>query len=346
MGRKGKHMNKERRDNVPSITVQADLALERVLTLELVRVTERAAVSAARLSGRGNEKAADQAAVDAMRRELNKLPIDGTIVIGEGERDEAPMLFIGETVGNKHGPKVDIAVDPLEGTTLCAKNMPGAIATMAMAEGGTLLNAPDVYMEKIAIGPGYPIGLVDLDAPAEENIRRLAEAKGVQPSDITALILDRPRHADLIASVRKVGAAVRLITDGDVAGVIHTADPADTGIDIYIGVGGAPEGVLAAAALRCIGGQMQCRLVLDTQEKRERAAKMGIKDPRKKYEIADMVQGDCLFAATGVTDGALLDGVHFRKNVIETETVVMRSVTGTVRWIRAEHRQREKFYLD
>jgi fructose-1,6-bisphosphatase II / sedoheptulose-1,7-bisphosphatase len=339
-------MNKERRDNVPSITVQADLALERVLTLELVRVTERAAVSAARLSGRGNEKAADQAAVDAMRRELNKLPIDGTIVIGEGERDEAPMLFIGETVGNKHGPKVDIAVDPLEGTTLCAKNMPGAIATMAMAEGGTLLNAPDVYMEKIAIGPGYPIGLVDLDAPAEENIRRLAEAKGVQPSDITALILDRPRHADLIASVRKVGAAVRLITDGDVAGVIHTADPADTGIDIYIGVGGAPEGVLAAAALRCIGGQMQCRLVLDTQEKRERAAKMGIKDPRKKYEIADMVQGDCLFAATGVTDGALLDGVRFRKNVIETETVVMRSVTGTVRWIRAEHRQREKFYLD
>jgi fructose-1,6-bisphosphatase II / sedoheptulose-1,7-bisphosphatase len=339
-------MNKEQRDNVPSITVHADLALERVLTLELVRVTERAAVSAARLSGRGNEKAADQAAVDAMRRELNKLPIDGTIVIGEGERDEAPMLFIGETVGNKHGPRVDIAVDPLEGTTLCAKNMPGAIATMAMAEGGTLLNAPDVYMEKIAIGPGYPIGLVDLDAPAEENIRRLAEAKGVQPSDITALILDRPRHADLIASVRKVGAAVRLITDGDVAGVIHTADPADTGIDIYIGVGGAPEGVLAAAALRCIGGQMQCRLVLDTQEKRDRAAKMGIKDPRKKYEIADMVQGDCLFAATGVTDGALLNGVRFRKNVIETETVVMRSVTGTVRWIRAEHRQREKFYLD
>ena len=339
-------MNKERRDNVPSITVHADLALERVLTLELVRVTERAAVSAARLSGRGNEKAADQAAVDAMRRELNKLPIDGTIVIGEGERDEAPMLFIGETVGNKHGPRVDIAVDPLEGTTLCAKNMPGAIATMAMAEGGTLLNAPDVYMEKIAIGPGYSKGVVDLDAPAEQNIRNLAKAKGVTPADITALILDRPRHGDLIASVRKVGAAVRLITAGDVAGVIHTADPADTGIDIYIGVGGAPEGVLAAAALRCIGGQMQCRLVLDTQEKRGRAAKMGIKDPRKKYEIADMVQGDCLFAATGVTDGALLDGVRFRKNVIETETVVMRSVTGTVRWIRAEHRQHEKFYLD
>jgi fructose-1,6-bisphosphatase II / sedoheptulose-1,7-bisphosphatase len=337
-------MSKEERTS--SITVHSDLALERVLTLELVRVTERAAVSAARLTGRGNEKAADQAAVDAMRRELNKLPIDGTIVIGEGERDEAPMLFIGETVGNKHGPKVDIAVDPLEGTTLCAKNMPGAIATMAMAQGGTLLNAPDVYMEKIAVGPGYAKGVVDLDAPPEENIRRLAQAKGVQPGEICALILDRPRHADLIAAVRKAGAAVRLITDGDVAGVIHTADHANTGIDIYIGVGGAPEGVLAAAALRCIGGQMQCRLVLDTEEKRERAAKMGIKDPRKKYEIADMVMGDCLFAATGVTDGALLDGVKFRKDVIETETVVMRSITGTVRWIRAEHRQLQKFHLD
>src|SRR6476659_5389442 len=329
-----------------TITVAPSQALERILTLELVRVTELAAVAAAAQRGRGNEKAADQAAVDAMRRELNKLPIDGTVVIGEGERDEAPMLFIGETVGNKHGPKVDIAVDPLEGTTLCAKSMPGAIATMAMAEGGTLLNAPDVYMEKIAIGPGYPKGVVDLDAPAEQNIRELAKAKGVEPAEIGALILDRPRHADLIAGVRKAGAAVRLITDGDVAGVIHTADAANTGVDIYIGIGGAPEGVLAAAALRCIGGQMQCRLVLDTEEKRERAAKMGIKDPRKKYEIADMVQGDCLFAATGVTDGALLDGVRFRKNVIETETVVMRSVTGTVRWIRAEHRQHEKFYLD
>ena len=339
-------MSKEARGAKPSITVQSELALERVLTLELVRVTERAAVSAARWSGRGNEKAADQAAVDAMRRELNKLPIDGTIVIGEGERDEAPMLFIGETVGSKHGPRVDIAVDPLEGTTLCAKNMPGAIATMAIAEGGTLLNAPDVYMEKIAIGPGYPKGVVDLDAPAEDNIRKLAKARGVEPAEVTALILDRPRHADLIAGVRKAGAAVRLITDGDVAGVIHTADAANTGIDIYLGVGGAPEGVLAAAALRCIGGQMQCRLVLDTEEKRDRAAKMGIRDPRKKYEIGDMVKGDCLFAATGVTDGALLDGVKFRKNMIETVTVVMRSITGTVRWIRAEHRQLEKFHLD
>jgi len=339
-------MKKEAGGLARSISVQPDLALERVLTLELVRVTERAAVAAARLTGRGNEKAADQAAVNAMRRELNKLPINGTIVIGEGERDEAPMLFIGETVGNKHGPEVDIAVDPLEGTTLCAKNMPGAIATMAMAEVGTLLNAPDVYMEKIAIGPGYPSGVVDLDAPAEENIRTLAKAKDVNAAEITALILDRPRHADLIAGVRKAGAAVRLITDGDVAGVIHTADPANTGIDVYIGIGGAPEGVLAASALRCIGGQMQCRLVLDTEEKRDRAAKMGIKDPRKKYEIGDMVKGDCLFAATGVTTGALLNGVRFRKDAIETDTVVMRSVTGTVRWIRAEHRQLEKFHLD
>jgi len=303
-------------------------------------------VSAARLRGRGAEKAADQAAVDAMRRELNKLPIDGTVVIGEGELDEAPMLFIGEKVGAKNGPKMDIAVDPLEGTTLCAKNMPGAIATVAMAEGGTLLHAPDVYMEKIAIGPGYPKGVVDLDAPAGENILNLAKAKGVKPENITALLLDRPRHADLIAAIRKAGAAVSLISDGDVAGVIHTAEPMSTGIDIYLGIGGAPEGVLAAAALRCIGGQMQCRLILDTDERRERAKKMGIKDPRKKYQIEDMVRGDCLFAATGVTDGAMLRGVKFRKELIETETVVMRSVTGTVRRITAEHRQFEKFHLD
>jgi fructose-1,6-bisphosphatase II / sedoheptulose-1,7-bisphosphatase len=333
------------REAMASITVQPQLLLERILSIEIVRVTERAAVSAARLRGQGKEKSSDQAAVDAMRRELNKLPIDGTVVIGEGELDEAPMLFIGEKVGNKHGPKVDIAVDPLEGTTLCAKNMPGAIATLAMADAGTLLHAPDVYMEKIAIGPGYPKGVVDLDAPAEDNIRNLAKAKGVKPQEITALLLDRPRHADLIAGVRKAGASVSLITDGDVAGVIHTADPA-TGIDIYLGIGGAPEGVLAAAALRCIGGQMQCRLVLDTEERRERAAKMGIKDPRKRYEIVDMVRGDCLFAATGVTAGAMLRGVRFRGDMIETETVVMRSVTGTVRWIRAEHRQLDKFHLD
>ncbi len=329
-----------------SITVQPSLLIERVLSIEIVRVTERAAVSAARLRGRGNEMAADQAAVDAMRRELNKLPIDGVVRIGEGERDEAPMLFIGEEVGNKNGPKVDIAVDPLEGTTLCAKNMPGAIAVMAMAEDGTLLTAPDVYMEKIAIGPGYPAGVVDLDVPADQNIVSLAKAKGVKPEDITALVLERPRHADLIAAIRKTGAAVRLITDGDVAGVIHCADSAATGIDIYMGIGGAPEGVLAAAALRCIGGQMQGRLILDTDALRERAAQMGVKDPRKKYDIKDMVRGDCLVAATGVTDGSFLRGVRFAKDRIYTHTVVMRSVTGTVRWIEAEHRQLEKFHLD
>jgi fructose-1,6-bisphosphatase II / sedoheptulose-1,7-bisphosphatase len=320
--------------------------LDRILSLEIARVTERAAVAAAKLRGRGNEKAADQAAVDAMRREMNNLSIAGTIVIGEGERDEAPMLFIGEKVGSGHGPRVDIAVDPLEGTTLCAKDMPGAIATMAMAEGGTLLNAPDVYMEKIAVGPGYQNGVVDLDAPAEDNIHALAKAKGVRTEEITALILDRPRHADLIAAVRKAGASVRLITDGDVAGVIHTADPESTGIDIYLGIGGAPEGVLAAAALACIGGQFQGRLVLDTEEKRIRAAKMGIKDPRKKYQMEEMVTGDCVFAATGVTTGSMLKGVRIRERLIETETVVMRSVTGTVRWIRAEHRQIGKFHLE
>jgi fructose-1,6-bisphosphatase II / sedoheptulose-1,7-bisphosphatase len=329
-----------------TVTQQRAGGLERILSLEIGRVTERAAVSAARLRGRGDEKAADQAAVDAMRRELNSLPIDGTVVIGEGERDEAPMLFIGETLGNCAGPKVDIAVDPLEGTTLCAKNMPGAIATMAMAEGGSLLNAPDVYMEKIAVGPGYPHEVIHLDATPEENIHNLAKAKGVKPSEITALVLDRPRHAEIIAGARKTGAAVRLITDGDVAGIIHTADPETTGIDIYIGVGGAPEGVLAAAAMRCIGGQIQCRLVLDTEEKRERAHKMGITDPRRRYQMQDLVRGDCLFAATGVTDGAMLRGVRFRGDLIETETVVMRSLTGTVRWIRAEHRQLDKFRLD
>ncbi len=328
-----------------SITIQPELLLERILTLEIVRVTERAAVSAARLRGRGLDKASDQAAVDAMRRELNKLPIDGTVVIGEGEIDEAPMLFIGEKVGNKSGPKVDIAVDPLEGTVLCAKNMPGSIATIAMADGGTLLHAPDCYMDKIAIGPGYPKGTVDLDAPVEENIINLAKAKGVKPSEITAILLDRPRHADKIAAIRKVGAAVSLISDGDVAGVIHCAE-AKTGIDIYLGSGGAPEGVLAAAALRCIGGQMQTRLVIDTEALQERIKKMGIKDAKKKYEIEDMVKGDCLFAATGVTTGAMLKGVTFGKDVIETETVVMRSTTGTVRRVIGEHRQLEKFHLD
>jgi fructose-1,6-bisphosphatase II / sedoheptulose-1,7-bisphosphatase len=327
-----------------SITVQSHQVLERVLSIEIVRVTERAAVSAARLRGHGKDKDSDQAAVDAMRRELNNLPIDGTVVIGEGEIDEAPMLFIGEKVGTKNGPKVDIAVDPLEGTVLCAKNMAGAIATIAMAEEGTLLHAPDCYMDKIAIGPGYPKGVIDLDAPADENIVNLAKAKGVKPSEITAILLDRPRHARIIEAVRKTGAAVSLISDGDVAGVIHCAD-AKTGIDIYLGIGGAPEGVLAAAALRCIGGQMQCRLVIDNEALRERTLKMGIKDAKKKYAIEDMVRGDCLFAATGVTSGPMLTGVKFGKDMIETDTVVMRSVTGTVRRIVAEHRQLEKFHL-
>jgi fructose-1,6-bisphosphatase II / sedoheptulose-1,7-bisphosphatase len=329
----------------PAVEVQPELFIERILSMEIARVTERAAVAAARLRGRGDEKAADQAAVDAMRRELNKLPITGTIRIGEGERDEAPMLFIGEEVGNKKGPLVDIAVDPLEGTTLCAKNMPGSIAVMAMAEGGTLLNAPDVYMDKIAIGPGYPKGLIDLDASPADNINALAKAKGVKPNEITALIMDRPRHAELIKATRATGASVALITDGDVAGVIHTTDPDETGIDIYLGIGGAPEGVLAAAALRCIGGQMQGRLIFANDEQRARAAKMGVKDPNKKYDMSEMVRGDCLIAATGVTTGSMLRGVEFKGDRIFTHTVVMRSVTGTTRWIEAEHRQLEKFHL-
>ena len=325
------------------LVIQEEKIIERILTLELVRVTERAAVASARLRGRGDEKAADQAAVDAMRRELNRLPIDGTVVIGEGERDEAPMLFIGEKLGTRTGPRVDIAVDPLEGTTLCAKDMPGSIAVMAMAQAGSLLNAPDVYMDKIAIGPGYPLGVIDLDMSVEENIRSLAKAKGVKPGEITVLILDRPRHADLINGARRAGASVRLITDGDVAGVIFTTQASQTGVDMYVGTGGAPEGVLAAGALRCVGGQMQGRLILDTEAKRERALKMGIKDPNKKYDMRELASGDVIVCATGVTDGALLKGVRFGQDVIETETVIYRSVTGTVRRIQAEHREFGKF---
>jgi fructose-1,6-bisphosphatase II / sedoheptulose-1,7-bisphosphatase len=328
------------------ITVESGKIIERLLTLELVRVTERAAVASARWRGRGDKNAADQAAVDAMRRELGKLEIDGTVVIGEGERDEAPMLFIGENIGTKKGPKVDIAVDPLEGTALCADDTPGAICVMAMAEGGTLLHAPDCYMQKIAIGPGYAPGVVDLDAPAEANVLALAKAKGVSPSEIGVLILDRPRHYDMIEKVRATGARVRLITDGDVAGVIYTTRPTETGIDLYMGIGAAPEGVLAASALRCVGGQMQARLVLDTPEKIERAAKMGVSDPNRRYEVTDLASGDVIVAATGVTNGPLVSGVFFGPDYIETETVVYRSATGTVRRIRAEHREMAKFHFD
>lgn len=317
--------------------------LDRILTLELVRVTERAAVAAARLRGRGDEKAADQVAVDAMRAELNRLPIKGTVVIGEGERDEAPMLYIGEEVGTGEGPEVDIALDPLEGTTIAAKNLPNSLAVIAIAEKGSLLYAPDVYMEKIAIGPGYPAGIVDIDAPAQENILNLAKAKGVPVEEITACILDRPRHEQLIEAVRATGAAIRLIGDGDVAGVIHTTNPDETGIDIYMGTGGAPEGVLAAAALRCIGGQIQGRLLLDSDEKVARAARMGISDPSRVYKMNEMARGDVLFAATGVTDGNMLSGVKFGRDMIQTHTIVMRSSSRTVREIKARHQDLDKF---
>src|SRR5690348_7463720 len=309
--------------------------LDRAFALEAVRVTEAAAIAASKQIGRGDEHAADQAAVAAMRIAFNALPIDGTVVIGEGERDEAPMLYIGEKVGSG-GVSVDIALDPLEGTTLTAKALPNALAVMAIAEPGTLLNAPDTYMDKIAIGPGYKEDLIDLDAEAGDNIIALADAKGVKPRDITALVLDRPRHAHIIASIRKTGAAVRLITDGDVAGVIATSDPA-TGIDIYIGQGGAPEGVLAAAALRCVGGQIQTRLVFRKDEERRRARRLGITDFNRRYALHDLASGDVIFAATGVTDGSMLSGVHRTGQYFQTESIVMRSATGTVRWVKARH---------
>lgn len=315
--------------------------LDRMLTLELARVTEAAAIAAARLIGRGDEQAADQAAVDAMRRALNTLDVDGTVVIGEGERDEAPMLYIGEKVGTGKGPKIDIALDPLEGTTLTAKAMPSALAVVALAQGGSLLNAPDVYMDKIAIGGGYPDGIVDLDADPRENIKNLAQAKGVAVSDITACVLDRPRHSEIISKLRELGSRIALITDGDIAGIIHTTDPS-TGIDIYLGQGGAPEGVLAAAALRCIGGQIQTRLVFRNDDERQRARGVGIEDFNKKYLLEDLASGDVMFAATGVTDGSMLDGIHRVGDKISTHTVIMRSATGTVRWIRAQHRAENK----
>ncbi|HWA92305.1 MAG TPA: class II fructose-bisphosphatase [Rhizomicrobium sp.] len=311
--------------------------LDRSFALEAVRVTEAAAINAARQIGRGDEKAADQAAVEAMRAAFNILPIDGTVVIGEGERDEAPMLYIGEKVGSG-GLKVDIALDPLEGTTLTAKALPNALAVMAMAEPGTLLNAPDTYMDKIAIGPGYAEGTIDLDADPADNVRSLAKAKGVKPHEITALILDRPRHEKIIQAVRSTGAAVQLITDGDVAGVIATTDPA-TGIDIYIGQGGAPEGVLAAAALRCVGGQIQTRLVFKKDDEKRRAEKLGITDFNRKYKLMDLASGDVVFSATGVTDGSMLKGVKVTREYVFTESIVMRSATGTVRWIRQRRRR-------
>lgn len=311
--------------------------LGRTLVLEVGRVTEGAAIAAAKLRGRGDVKAADKAATDAMRKELGRINIDGVVVIGEGEMDEAPMLYIGEKVGTGTGPAVDIAVDPLEGTTICAKNMPNALAVLAIAERGGLLHAPDMYMDKIAVGPGLPAGVVDLDATPADNIHALAKAKGVPVEEITACILDRPRHAELIAAVREAGAAVQLIPDGDIAGVIWTTDPVQTSIDIYLGSGGAPEGVLAAAALQCIGGQMQGRLLPSNDQERERAEKMGA-DVNKKYTIDDMASGDVIFSATGVTGGSLLDGVHFRGEFAETETVVMRAQTGTVRRVKTTFR--------
>jgi fructose-1,6-bisphosphatase II / sedoheptulose-1,7-bisphosphatase len=312
--------------------------LDRVLVLEVTRVTEAAAIAAAALRGRGQKNAADKAAVDAMRSELSKLAINGTVVIGEGEMDEAPMLYIGETVGSGDGPEVDIAVDPLEGTTICATDMPNALAVLAISEKGGFLHAPDIYMDKIAIGPGYALGVVDLDAPPADNINALAKAKGVSVSEISACILDRPRHEELIAAVREAGASVRLIPDGDIAGVIWTTDPEETGIDIYLGSGGAPEGVLAAAALRCIGGQMQGRLLPANDAERARVESMGIPDANRKYVLDEMASADVIVSATGVTDGSLLDGVRFRGDFAETESVVMRAHTGTVRRVKTTFR--------
>ncbi len=316
----------------------AENLLECRLAFELARVTERAATAAARLRGCGDEMAADEAAVDAMRDELGRLPFRGRVVIGEGERDAAPMLFIGETVGSGEGPSVDLAVAALEGSTLCAKDMPGAISILAVAKAGRLLYAPDVYMDKIAIGPGYPAGVVDLDRTPGENIAALAQAKDVSPADITVCILDRPRHAELIAGCRAAGARVRLITDGDVAGVIFTTQSDETGVDMYLGRGGAPEGVLAAGALLCVGGQMQGRLVLDSKDKIARAASMGVENPRKKYDMSEMASDEVMVCATGVTDGPLLDGVIFGRNAVVTETLVFHAPSGSVRRIRAERR--------
>ena len=323
--------------------MQRSQVLDRVLVLEMVRVTEKAAIACRAQVGRGDEHAADAAAVEAMRDALNELDFDGTIVIGEGERDEAPMLYIGEKVGRGRaeggtGPKIDIALDPLEGTTIAAKAGPNALAVLAIAEEGGLLNAPDVYMDKIAIGPGYAEGVVDLAKSVTDNITALAAAKGVRPAEITACVLDRPRHEALIRELRAIGCGIMLIGDGDVAGVIATTNP-DTGIDIYLGQGGAPEGVLAAAALRCVGGQFQARLVFRNDVERSRARKWGVTDLERIYRLDDLAKGDVIFAATGVTDGSLLAGVRTRRDgTVTTESVVMRASSRTVRWVRGEHR--------
>lgn len=311
--------------------------LDRALVLDAVRVTEAAAIASWTMLGRGDEMAADQAAVDAMRNALNELDIDGEIVIGEGERDEAPMLYIGEKVGTGKGPRIDIALDPLEGTTLAAKSQPNALTVMAWAPKGTLLNAPDTYMDKIACGPGLPAGVIDLDRDPGENIQAVAEAKGVAPSEITVCVLDRPRHAEIIAGVRAAGARIHLITDGDVAGVINTTDPL-TGIDLYLGSGGAPEGVLACAALKCVGGQFQGRLLFRNADERARAARWGVTDLDKKYDLHEIVRDEAIFAATGVTRGGLLDGVVYRDGCVHTHTLVMNSSTGTVREVRMKRK--------
>jgi fructose-1,6-bisphosphatase II / sedoheptulose-1,7-bisphosphatase len=321
-------------------TTPRSSVLERVLVLEMVRVTENAAIACSKLIGRGDEKAADAAAVEAMRDALNALDFDGTVVIGEGERDEAPMLFIGEKVGRAQGtgPKIDIALDPLEGTTITAKAGPNALAVLAIAEEGGLLNAPDVYMDKIAVGPGYPAGVIDLKKSATENVKAVAAAKGVTPAEIIVCVLDRPRHEALITELRGLGCGIQLIPDGDVAGVIATTNP-DTGIDIYMGSGGAPEGVLAAAALRCVGGQIQGKLLFRNDDEKGRARRWGITDLDRIYVLEDLAKGDVIFAATGVTDGSLLKGVKRRRDgVITTQSVVMRASSGTVRWVSGEHR--------
>jgi fructose-1,6-bisphosphatase class II len=308
--------------------------VDRNLALEAIRVTEAAALNCARLTGRGDEKAADQAAVDAMRKAFDALPIDGTVVIGEGERDEAPMLYIGEKVGSG-GPKVDIALDPLEGTTICATGAPNALAVIAMADGGNLLHCPDTYMEKIAVGPAGK-GVVDLNKTPTQNLHALAEAKRCNVEDLTVIILSRPRHEAIIKEVRQAGARIRLIGDGDVSAAIATTKP-ETGIDLLLGIGGAPEGVLAAAALRCVGGEFQGRLAPRNNEEIERAKKMGVSDIKKKFSIEELAAGDVMFAATGVTDGDYLDGVHFFPGGATTQSVVMRSKTRTIRIINATH---------